>query len=77
MYNINMTSIHSSEYKRLLLRLKQARKNAGMTQHEVAERLGVPQSFVSKSESGERRIDVIELSQFAELYGKKLDYFVK
>jgi len=41
-----------------------------------ANRLGRPQSYVSKCESGERRIDVIELAAFADLYGKRLEFFV-
>lgn len=48
-----------------------------MTQAEVAKALRKPQSYVSKCESGERRIDVVELVQFATLYGRTLDWFVK
>jgi len=46
-----------------------ARKNAGVTQAELARKLGRPQSFVSKIESGERRIDVIEFLQIAKHVG--------
>ncbi len=49
---------------------------ARLTQVEVAAKLGRPQSYVSKCESGERRVDVLELSQFARLYKKELAYFV-
>ena len=42
----------------------------------VARRLGKPQSYLSKCESGERRVDVVELAEFARLYGKGLDFFV-
>jgi len=41
----------------------------------VAGRLGKRQPFVSKCEMGERRVDIIELQAFAEIYGKRLDYF--
>jgi transcriptional regulator with XRE-family HTH domain len=41
----------------------QARKRAGLTQVELAERLGRPQSFVSKYERGERKLDVIEFCE--------------
>ena len=64
-----MSSVHTPEYRRLLERLKAARVAVGMTQVEVAERLGLTQSHVSKCESGERRIDAVELKAFAELYG--------
>lgn len=46
-----------------------------MTQVEVAKRLRRPQSFVSKSESGERRVDAVELAKFSRIYGKPLAYF--
>lgn len=47
-----------------------------MTQAEVAAALKKPQSFVSKCESGERRVDIIELYDFAMIYGKPLDFFL-
>jgi transcriptional regulator with XRE-family HTH domain len=43
---------------------------------EVAKHLGVPQSFISKCESGERRVDVVELQVLAALYKRTLSYFV-
>ncbi len=63
-------------YAQFLGKLKQARAEAGLTQVEVAGRLKRPQSFVSKIESGERRVDVVELSELAKLYRKPLDFFV-
>jgi transcriptional regulator with XRE-family HTH domain len=45
------------------------RKSAGVTQVELAGRLGKPQSFVSKVERGERRLDVVEFCQVAEALG--------
>ncbi len=63
------TARHADDYWELLARLRAARKAAGLTQVVVAEALGKPQSFVSKVETGERRIDPVELSWFAELYG--------
>lgn len=47
-----------------------------MTQYDAAAKLGKPQSFISKVETGERRLDVIELTVFAWLYNKSLTYFV-
>jgi transcriptional regulator with XRE-family HTH domain len=57
------------EYREMLRLLRHAREEADLTQVEVARALGRHQSFVSKIESGERRIDPIELLRFAELYG--------
>ncbi len=51
------------------------RIEAGLTQVDVAQSLGKPQSFISKCESGERRVDFVELIDFAQLYDKPLDYF--
>jgi len=71
-----MRSVHSSAYQMLLDRLRQARRDAGLTQTQVAEAVGRPQSFVSKSESGERRLDPIELAELARLYAKPVGFFV-
>jgi transcriptional regulator with XRE-family HTH domain len=68
---------YRQRYRRFLSRLKQARTNAGLTQVEVAKRLGQPQSFVSKCESGERRVDAVELLEFSRLYRRPLNYFVE
>lgn len=62
-------TIYSKEYKDLLQQLKRARKKSGLTQAEIAKRLRKPQSFVSKIENGERRLDVIELKRISKLYG--------
>ncbi len=67
---------YRQRYRVFLTKLKSARMAASLTQVEVARRLGRPQSFVSKCESGERRVDVIELAEFAHLYRKPFSYFV-
>ncbi len=64
------------KYQAFLVKLRQAMEEAGMAQVEVAARLGKPQSYVSKCESDERRIDVIELAVFAALYDKPLEFFL-
>lgn len=56
-------------YKRLRELLVDARKNAGLTQLDLSDRLRRPQSFVSKYERGERRLDVIEFGQVARALG--------
>ncbi len=53
-----------------------ARREANLTQKQGAAYFNKPQSFVSKSENGERRVDPVELRHLAKLYGKPLDYFV-
>lgn len=63
-----MKTIYSTEYKVILRRLKEAREKTGLTQVEIAKRLGRPQSFVSKIENGERRLDIIELKHISKLY---------
>ena len=63
-------------YAQFLGKLRQAREEAGLTQVEVAEKLKRPQSFVSKIESGERRVDVVELSALARVYRRPLDFFL-
>jgi transcriptional regulator with XRE-family HTH domain len=70
-------SISSSAFSSLVFleRLKQARREAALTQVQVARMLKRPQSFVSKIESGERRVDVVELAELAQLYKKRLDFF--
>ncbi len=53
-------SVFTERYAVMLRLLVAARREAGLTQQKLAERLGKPQSYVSKYERGERRIDVIE-----------------
>ena len=69
-------SIHTDEYAALLALLREARASAGLTQVQLAERLGQSQSFVSKAEVGERRLDVIQLRTICEAVGTTLPAFV-
>lgn len=69
-------SIHTREYAVLLRLLKQAREAAGLTQVQVARRLKQSQSFVTKMERGDRRIDVVQLRTICRLYGSTLTEFV-
>jgi len=64
------SSIFTQRHQELIGFIASARKAAGITQVELAERLGRPQSFVSKVERGERRLDVIEFCQVAEALGR-------
>ena len=58
-----MKSIYSAEYKAVIDRVVAERKRRGITQVQLAETLGRPQSFVSKTESRERRLDIVEFFQ--------------
>lgn len=62
-------STHTEEYDRFRLLLVEERNRAGLSQAELAERLGKPQSFVSKFERGERRLDVVEFREIARAIG--------
>ena len=70
-----MRSVHKKEYRDFLAKLRKARLAVGYTQMEVAKKLKKPQSYVSKFECGERRLDLIEVREIASIYGKKLEYF--
>jgi transcriptional regulator with XRE-family HTH domain len=69
-------SIHSRNYKKFLKLLKTTRMESGVTQVTLAERLGVTQSFMSKCERGERRIDIAELAQLCDAMEVSLADFV-
>ena len=68
--------VHSAAYRALLERLRTGRERAGLRQADVARHLKKPQSYVSKCESGERRVDVVELAELARLYGLPVDFFI-
>jgi len=70
-------SIYSKEYEYLTGQLKKARLNAGYTQIKVSKLLKKSQSNISKEESGQVRLDVIQLREYAKLYKKDLNYFLR
>ena len=69
-------SIHSAHYAVFLKVLRTMRQRAGLTQIDLADRIGETQTFVSKCERGERRIDVVELRTFCKAFGIDLKQFV-
>lgn len=71
------SSIRTKEYQDFAEKLKKARLESGLTQVEVAKKLKRPQSYISKSEAGEQRLDIVEIKKFATLYKKEVGYFVK
>jgi len=74
----NMTkTIYSKDHKFVVEQLKKARLESGLDQEKAAELLGKTQSYISKVESGQRRIDVVQLKEFAKIYKKEVDFFIK
>ena len=69
--------IYSKDHKYIVGQLKKARQAAGLKQVEVAKLLKKTQSYISKIESGQRRIDVVTLKDIAKLYKKDINFFFK
>jgi transcriptional regulator with XRE-family HTH domain len=72
-----MASKYRIKYQNLIQRLRAARLEAGLTQVEAGKRLKKPQAYISKVERGERRVDAVELAEFAKVYNKDINYFIK
>ena len=70
-------TIYSKDHQYIVEQLNKARQEAGLDQIKVAKLLGKTQSHVSKVETGQRRIDIVELKEFAKIYKKPLGYFLK
>jgi transcriptional regulator with XRE-family HTH domain len=69
-------SVHTQEYAILLQLLREIRESASVTQVELGRRLGQTQSFVSKCERGEIRLDVIQLRAICGLLNMDLPTFI-
>lgn len=69
-------TIYAPEYAVVLRLFREAREAAGLTQVELAERLGQTQSFVSKIERGDRRLDIIQLRTILSHFEVSLTEFV-
>jgi transcriptional regulator with XRE-family HTH domain len=67
-----MKAIFSEDYRKLIAALKKARLAAGLSQTELSKKLGRSQSYISKVEQGQIRLDVIQLKQLADVLN--LDY---
>jgi transcriptional regulator with XRE-family HTH domain len=67
----------ASQKRRLQTALRDMRHDAGLSQAELARSLGRPQSFVSKYESGERRLDILELREVCNALGSTLTAFAR
>jgi HTH-type transcriptional regulator/antitoxin HipB len=73
----HVKSIYEDRYRELINRLVEHRKTIGMTQTELAERLGWIQSDVSKTERFVRRLDLAETLRFCEVLGLRIEELVK
>ena len=70
-------NVRLNQQKRLLVLLRSVRVEAGLTQSELALRLGTDQTFISKYESGERRLDILELREVCQAIGIDFVSFVR
>jgi len=70
-------NIRLNQQKKLLVLLRGVRVEAGLTQSELASRLDRDQTFVSKYESGERRLDILELRQLCKAVGIDFVSFIR
>jgi transcriptional regulator with XRE-family HTH domain len=70
------SSLHSYQYNIFRSLLIAARKESGLTQIQIAEKLNKPQSFISKYERGERRLDFSEFIELANILGLDIAIFV-
>jgi transcriptional regulator with XRE-family HTH domain len=68
-----VTSIHRPDYLEFIARLRKKRQHEGLTQAELAEIMGVRQSFIAKVETCERRLDVIEAAHWCAALGVSID----
>jgi len=69
-------TIYTKTYTRIISKLKKARKEARLNQKDVARKLNRTQSYVSKMESGQCRLDIVQLKEIAQVYKKALDFFI-
>jgi transcriptional regulator with XRE-family HTH domain len=70
-------NIRLNQQKKLLVLLRGVRVEAGLTQSELASRLATDQTFISKYESGERRLDILELREVCQVIGIDFVSFIR
>ena len=74
---MSISKKYQPKYQKLTQKLRAARLEARLTQVEAGKRLKRPQAYLSKIERGERGVDAVELAEFAKVYGKNVNYFIK
>ena len=72
-----MSKKYQAKYQKLTAKLRSARQEVNLTQVEAGKRLKKPQAYISKIERGERGVDAVELAEFAKVYKKDINYFIK
>lgn len=72
-----MKTIYQAKYSALIERLIAARRNAGLTQAEIAKILDKPQSYVAKIEGKDRKLDVMEFVELCETIGQEPSELIK
>jgi len=69
-------ALQSKEYRRFAKRLREARERAGLSQEQAAKLMGHHQRFVSRCETGERRVDAVEFRDICRAYGLPPSHFL-
>lgn len=72
-----MKTIYADNYRLIIDRLTEIRKNGQMTQLEVAQKLNKPQSYVAKIENFERKLDILEFVQLCQVLDTKASEMIK
>lgn len=70
-------SVYDGKHRNLIEKLKQARIEANLSQEELASKLSKTQSYISKLENGQIKVDAILLAELSQLYGKSVNYFLE
>ena len=71
-----LKTIHRKEYEALIEKLINARKECNLTQKQAGDKLGWRQDYISKLESKQRRVDILELYDLANIYKKDITHFI-
>ncbi len=71
-----MASIYAKEYQLVITLFKTTRISKGITQGQLADALGRPQSFIAKVENGERRLDIVESVHLSQLLGIEPEFMI-